>query len=139
MKYVQCAIFTLLWAVLCLHSASANALTKDSIKAYYTAWSSGDVAYIMNVFSEDIIYEDVATGERSTGQTQVRVFSEQFLQENPGIRIEPTSILVGASRIAVEWTMSAGKGAEFWQVRGAAIMKYSDGKITHVTDYWNLE
>ncbi|MCA9233561.1 MAG: hypothetical protein KDA57_23175, partial [Planctomycetales bacterium] len=61
------------------------------------------------------------------------------LDSAPGVKITPTSILVGDTSAAVEWTMSAGEGDEAWSVRGVAILNHAGGKITRATDYWDAE
>jgi steroid delta-isomerase-like uncharacterized protein len=119
--------------------AGAADLGEQQIRAYYTAWSSGDLDGLMSYFAEDAVYEDVATGDLSTGKANVRIFAAKFLEDTPGVRVVPTSVLVGDGAAAVEWTMSAGAGDEAWSVRGVAIIKHAGGKITRATDYWNKE
>jgi steroid delta-isomerase-like uncharacterized protein len=131
-----------LMALLCAMltaAAGAAELTEAHVKAYYAAWSSGKVDTVMTCFAPDIVYEDVATGDLAKGTDAVRAFAKKFLEGTPGVKVEPTSILIGPASAAVEWTMSAGTGEEAWQVRGAAILEHADGRITRATDYWNAE
>ena len=117
----------------------ATELTDSEIRAYYLAWSAGDVGRLLGYFSADAVYEDVATGERANGISEVRTFAETFLKRTPGMRVEPTSILIGTESAAVEWTMSGGAGKEAWHVRGVAILEHKGGQITRATDYWNAD
>jgi limonene-1,2-epoxide hydrolase len=128
-------------AMITMLSAPVGAveLTEEKIRAYYAAWTEGNLENLMSYFTADAVYEDVATGDLSTGKEKVRAFAKKFLDGTPGVKVEPTSILVGKDSAAVEWTMSAGTGDEAWSVRGVAILKHRDGQITRATDYWNSE
>ena len=117
--------------------ASAGGLTEERVRAYYAAWSSGNVSEVMTFFTPDVVYEDVATGELAKGATEVRSFAAKFLAGSPGVKVEPTSVLVGERSAAVEWTMGAGTGKDAWTVRGVAILEHRDGQIARATDYWD--
>ena len=117
--------------------AGAAGLTEARLRDYYAAWSSGNVDEVMTYFTPDAVYEDVATAELATGAAQVRAFASKFLQSSPGVKVEPTSVVIGDHSAAVEWTMGAGAGKDAWTVRGAAILQHRDGQITRATDYWN--
>ena len=117
--------------------ASAGELTEERVRAYYAAWSSGNVNEVMTFFTPDVVYEDVATGELAKGAAEVRGFATKFLSESPGVKVEPTSILVGEHSAAVEWTMGAGTGKDAWTVRGVAVLEHRRGQIARATDYWD--
>ena len=117
--------------------ASAGELTEERVRAYYAAWSSGNVNEVMAFFTPDVVYEDVATGELAKGTAEVRGFATKFLTESPGVKVEPTSILVGEHSAVVEWTMAAGTGKDAWTVRGVAILEHRGGQIARATDYWD--
>lgn len=117
--------------------ASAGELTEQRVRAYYAAWSSGNVNEVMTFFTPDVVYEDVATGELAKGAAEVRGFAAKFLSESSGVKVEPTSILVGEHSAAVEWTMGAGTGKDAWTVRGVAVLEHRKGQITRATDYWD--
>ncbi len=117
--------------------AGAAELSETRLRAYYSAWSSGDVEGVMSYFTPATVYEDVATGELATGTAEVRAFATKFLESSPGVSVEPTSILIGERSAADEWTMKAGTGKEAWSVRGVAILQHRDGQIVRATDYWD--
>lgn len=124
-------------AMLVSASVGAAELTEEKVRAYYAAWTEGNVDNVVSYFTADAVYEDVATADISMGTKQVRAFAAKFLASTPGVKVEPESILIGPDSAAVEWTMSAGIGAEAWSVRGVAILHHRDGKILRATDYWN--
>ena len=92
---------------------------------------------IVSQYRDDIIYEDIATGDRETGRKNVSAFVDNFLKGTPDVVIKPTSIVLEENLASVEWVMSAGTGANAWSTRGVAIIEYKDGLMYRVTDYWN--
>ena len=40
---------------------SADEFNQETVKAYYAAWTNGDVDSIMARFSDDIVYADIPT------------------------------------------------------------------------------
>ncbi|HJP35782.1 MAG TPA: nuclear transport factor 2 family protein [Gammaproteobacteria bacterium] len=120
-------------------SATAAEITEETIETYYAAWSNHDVDAVMAYFTDDCVYEDVATGDLATGEKEIRAFAKKFLDGTPDVKVTPASITIGGARAAVEWIMSAGSGDEAWSVRGVAILVLRDGRISRATDYWDVE
>ncbi|MDA0823674.1 MAG: nuclear transport factor 2 family protein [Proteobacteria bacterium] len=118
---------------------SAGSVTEDSIRAYYAAWTSGDVDKIMAYFNDSIVYADMATGARSSGTTAVREFVQKFVDGYPGVQLVPASITIGPASAAVEWVMSGGSGSEAWSVPGVCVFNLDGEKFSTATDYWNKE
>lgn len=135
----RAVIGTVVLLVCMANPLSAAELTEKAIKDYYSAWSDANLDNVLSFFADGAIYEDVATGDLSTGKEQIRAFAKKFLEGTPGVKVVPTSVLIGNGSAAVEWTMSAGTGQEAWSVRGAAIIQHHEGYITRATDYWNAE
>ena len=120
-------------------SATAEEMTADAMRAYYAAWSSGDVDAIMAYYTDEIVYADVATGARASGTQDVRAFAQKFVDENPGVKLTTASITIAESSAAVEWVMSGGTGADAWSVPGVCVFKLDGGRISSATDYWNKD
>ncbi len=91
------------------------------VRAYYDAWSRGDVDAIMGYFSDDIVYADVATGAHERGTEAVRAFAQKFVDGNPGVTLEVASVTIGPKSAAVEWVMKGGSGDEAWSVPGVCV------------------
>ncbi len=131
-------VVTLLLANLVFSSVSfAESPRKEAIRAYYQALSSNDMKTIVNSYSENITYEDIATGDKVTGRKDAGAFVESFLKGTPGVSIKPSNIIVDGDQASVEWLMSAGKGKDAWSIRGVAIIVYKNGLMSRVSDYWN--
>lgn len=125
-------------ATLMFSSAVFSEPVKESdIRAYYSALTGNQIDAIRQYFHDDIRYEDVATGDQVSGEKAAVQYVSDFVKENPGIRIEPVTVLTGENHATVEWNMSAGTGADAWSVRGATVIKLKDGEFIQVSDYWN--
>lgn len=119
------------------NAAFAGELSEGDLNVYFEAWSAGDVDKIMANFGNEIVYEDVTTGDLSISREEVRAFVRKFLDATPGVKLVPSNMVITNSKAAIEWTMSAGSGDDAWQVRGVSIMQHKNGEIIRVTDYWN--
>lgn len=120
-------------------TATAADVNEDWMRAYYAAWTKGDVDAVMGHFSKEIVYADVATGDRAAGTQEVRAFVQKFVDTNPGVELTTASITIAKSSAAVEWVMSGGSGDEAWSVPGVCIFQLDNGRISRATDYWNKE
>ena len=118
-------------------SHSDTEINKANIETYYEAWTQGDVDTIMGYFTDDIVYEDVATGALNTGAEAVRGFAQGFADKYKGVSLVPASVVIGHGGAAVEWVMSGGTGEEAWSVRGVCVLETRKGKISRATDYWD--
>ena len=123
--------------VLSANAAIAGKLGEGDLNTYFGAWSASDVDKIMAYFGDGIVYEDVTTGDLSSGRDEVRAFVQKFLEGTPGVKLAPSNTIITNSKAAIEWTMSAGTGDDAWEVRGVSIMEHKNGEIIRVTDYWN--
>ena len=120
-------------------ASGTGGIDEAAVEAYYAAWSNHDIKTVVGYFTEDCIYEDVATGDLAQGHDELRAFAKKFLDDTPGVKVVPQSITIGKKRAAVEWLMSGGSGADAWSVRGVAILEIKDGLFSRATDYWNVD
>ena len=120
-------------------SVVAAEMNEDAMRAYYAAWTNGDVDAILGYFSDDIVYADIPAGKRKSGKADVRIFVQKFVDNYAGVKLTPASITIGATSAAVEWVMSGGTGEEAWSVPGMCAFQLKGGLITSATDYWHKE
>jgi steroid delta-isomerase-like uncharacterized protein len=115
---------------------------------YLAAWNAHDVEKILTFFTDDAVYEDVATGKVSKGKKEIKDFLSSTVTSFPDVKIEVKSGFDNGEQGAAEWVMSGtfthsnipgvpATGKKF-SVRGASINAFKGGKISGVTDYWNL-
>ena len=111
-------------------------------------WSSHDLDHLLALFTDDLVFEDVAQGVVHRGKDSVRAFAERVFPGFPDMTLELTSRFVTGSQGGGEWMMrgtnrgdSPGMPATGKQVelRGASIFEFAaDGKIRRYADYWDM-
>lgn len=101
---------------------------------------------LIQLFTDDVIYEDVALGIVNTGKPAVRAFAEHFLLVFPDARLELSSPFTTATHGAAEWVMHGTQTGDLPElpatgkrmaVRGASMFEFAEGKIRRVSDYWD--
>ena len=114
---------------------------------YLEAWNSHDVEKILTFFTDDCVYEDVATGAVNRGKEELKAFSSATFAAFADLKFERTSNFVAGDWRGAEWVMSGTHGGDFpglpatgksFSVRGASITELHEVKIRRNTDYWNL-
>ena len=114
---------------------------------YLAAWNSHDVEKILTFFTDDCVYEDVATGAVYSGKEELKAFSSATFAAFDGLKFERTSSFVAGDWRGAEWIMSGTHSGDLpglpatgksFSVRGASITELHEGKIRRNTDYWNL-
>jgi steroid delta-isomerase-like uncharacterized protein len=120
---------------------------KKMFEDYGLAWSSYDVEKIASFFTDDCIYEDVATGAVNHGKKELKDFINGTFAAFPDFKIELRPLFVAGDWVGMEWIMSGthkgdlplmpatGKG---FSIRGASVSELHEGKLRRNTDYWNL-
>jgi steroid delta-isomerase-like uncharacterized protein len=110
-------------------------------------WSSHDMPRLLELFTDDVVYEDVTMGVTNRGKTELRTFGEGFFVGFPDVTFEVTSRFATETQGGLEWVMrgshqgdlpgmpATGKHVE---VRGASIVGFADGRISRCSDYWDM-
>jgi steroid delta-isomerase-like uncharacterized protein len=97
--------------------------------------SSHDLEQLLSLFTDDVVYEDVATGIVNHGKNEVRAFFERNLASVPDVTLELTSKLATGTKGGAEWVMrGTHRGDEPGmpamnkpvEVRGASIFEFAD-------------
>lgn len=113
------------------------------------AWSSGDVDKLLPLFADDVRYEDVTLGAVNQGTNALRDFATGTFGAFADLKFELKSRLVAADGRsgAMEWIWRGRQTKDFpglpatdkpFEVRGATIVDFTDGKISRNSDYWDL-
>ena len=114
-----------------------------------SAWSSNDTAKLLSLFSDDVLYEDVTFGAVNKGSDALRKFATDAFGSFSDMNFKLTSRFVSADgqRGAMEWVWGGRQTKDFpglpatnkpFQVRGASVVEFRDGKISRDSDYWDL-
>jgi ketosteroid isomerase-like protein len=114
-------------------------LTKDEIRSALTrwneAWNTHDLDRVMDLFHDDIIFENW-TGGKVQGKEALRRAWAPWFANHGGFRFneEDTFIDEGSQKVLFQWSLdwpSGEKGLEGKpeRRRGVDVMHFKDGKI----------
>jgi steroid delta-isomerase-like uncharacterized protein len=121
----------------------------ELIRAYYDAFNAGDMAAFLDLLDENVVH-DINQGSRQSGKDAFRSFMEHM---NRCYRERLTGIAVMSSadgtRAAAEFVVhgeylatDAGlpeAAGQTYELPAGAFFAIRNGKITRVTNYYNLE
>jgi steroid delta-isomerase-like uncharacterized protein len=120
---------------------------KRAIDDWARLWSAHDMQRLLQIFTEDAVYEDVTMGEVSRGAAAIKTFGEGFLAGFPDVTFELRSSFANGVNGGAEWVLrgthsgsmpgmpATGKRVE---VRGASIFEFAGDKIRRCSDYWDM-
>jgi steroid delta-isomerase-like uncharacterized protein len=113
----------------------------------YTAWSLHQPERIDLIFTDDAVYEDVAGGQIVRGKEAIKQLLRAAYAWAPDFRVAMKSLIVADDIAATEWVsegIQTGPIGELpasgnsFQLRGASILNFQNGKIAKVTDYYDM-
>lgn len=120
---------------------------EQRLKEYYAAWSRQDADAVMQFFTEDSTFEDLAFAAKFSGLAEIRSFVDLTYAGSPDFEVHPTQIVSGDGSAAAAWTMKGTHSGDFpnlpktnkpFSVRAASIVTFDqDGKIKMIVDYWS--
>ena len=98
------------------------------------AFNRHDVAGMMNLMSDDSVFENTAPapdGTRLSGREAVTQFWQGFFRESPQAHIEIEEVFGLGNRCVMRWKYTWGDG----HVRGVDIFNVRDGLISEKLSY----
>lgn len=123
-------------------------MAAEWVDRYLDAWNSHDGGRVAAFMTEDVVYDDLASGLVHRGRNAVHGYVTQTAAFSSDYRFVTVSTQMDGSRYAIEWEMlgtNTGAAGGFpatgksYRIRGASIGELdADGKITANRDYWNL-
>ena len=130
-------------------STADRAALESLLDAWAPAWSSNNAEKLLPLFTNDAFYEDVTFGAKNEGSDSIRKFATGAFEAFADMNFELKSRFVGADgkRGALEWVWRGRQIKDFpglpatnkpFEVRGATIVEFRDGKISRDSDYWDL-
>jgi steroid delta-isomerase-like uncharacterized protein len=108
--------------------------------------STHDLEGLLQLFTDDVIYEDVPLGVVNHGKEALRTFAAHFILVFPDVTMELSSSFATATRGGAEWVMRGTQTVDLpsvrargqrMEVRGASILEFAECKIQRVSDYWD--
>lgn len=121
--------------------------TADIVRAYYDRFNAGDWEGMLALLSDDVAH-DLNQGSREIGRDAFRAFLKR-MEGSYQERLEDIVILGDGARIAAEYLvvgkyLKTDEGlppatGQTYRLPGGAFFDVSGGRITRVTNYYNLE
>ena len=98
-------------------SAEERTTLERVIDEWARHWSSHDLDSLLSLFTDDVVFEDVAQGAVHRGKDGLRAFAERVFAEFSDVTLELTSSVAAENRGGGEWVMRAPTGAKFLACR----------------------
>jgi steroid delta-isomerase-like uncharacterized protein len=109
---------------------------------WIAGWNSHNPDKMLPLFTDDILYEDVAFGEVSHGKAEVRKFVLSELEGVPDLELKLLRANIHNGHGTIEWVFSGTdkdvfKTGKKFSVRGVSVIDVRDGKIFRNLDFYD--
>ena len=148
-------ILLMLSVVLCGCSEQSKKTESDTLatewqnlsKEAEPAWASRDVEKILNLYSDDCVWEDLAIGKVMSGKEEIRGFLNEWFEAFPNNTLETISTITSGQFRCAEWINRGTHNGDFLNIpatgktisiRGVSIIELRAGKIIRVSDYYDM-
>jgi len=123
---------------------SKSSADRDAAVAekWIAGWNSHDPDKMLPLFTDGILYEDVAFGEVSHGQAEVRKFILSELEGVPDLELKLTRADIHDGHGTIEWMFSGTdkdvfKTGKKFSVRGVSVIDMRESKIFRNVDFYD--
>ena len=139
-------ILTFLTTMLVLTAIAASSRDKSNDSAiaeqWIAAWNSHNPDKVLPLFTDDLVYEDVAFGEVSHGKTELRKFVADECEGAPDLELKLVRADFNGNHGTIEWTFNGTDKGVFktgkkFSVRGVSVIDLRGGKISSNLDYYD--
>jgi steroid delta-isomerase-like uncharacterized protein len=109
---------------------------------WIAAWNSHSPDKMLPLFSDDIVYEDVAFGELSHGKAEVSKFAASEFEAVPDLELKLLRSDIHGGHGTIEWSFSGTdkdiyKTGKKFTVRGVSVIDVRNGKIVRNLDFYD--
>jgi len=147
-RVLNCAILLATLVLTAIASAAAaDGKSTDPNAAlaekWIAAWNSHNPDKMLSLFTDDIVYEDVAFGEVSHGSAELRKFAASEFDAIPDLELKPLRANIHGGHGTIEWMFSGTdkdvfKTGKKFSVRGVSVIDMRDGKISRNLDFYDV-
>jgi len=142
-------ILTVVLAVLVLQAIALSGQGKSSgnrnaavAEQWIAAWNSHNPDKMLPLFTDDLVYEDVAFGEVSHGKNELFKFVADEYDGVPDLELKLVRAEFHGGHGTIEWTFSGTDKAVFktgkkFSVRGVSVIDLRNGKISRNLDFYD--
>ena len=117
------------------------------IERWLELQASHEMDKLADIFTEDIVYDDVAINSVTVGHAKLKELFETIYASMPDYTVTLVSAVADEDRGGAEFIMSGTHVGDFpklpatgksFSLRAAAAMRFSNGRISHWNDYWSV-
>jgi steroid delta-isomerase-like uncharacterized protein len=137
-------IAMLVLPVIAAPSDTKSSTDRDAAVAekWIAGWNSHDPDKMLPLFTDDVLYEDVAFSEVSHGRAEVRKFVVAEIEGVPDLELKLLRSDIHDGHGTIEWTFSGTdkdvfKTGKKFSVRGVSVIDLRDGKIFRNVDFYD--
>jgi len=109
---------------------------------WIAAWNSHTPDKMLPLFTEDVLYEDVAFGEVNHGKAELSKFAASEFDAVPDLELKLLRADIHGGHGTIEWSFSGTdkgiyKTGKKFSVRGVSVIDVRDGKIFRNLDFYD--
>jgi steroid delta-isomerase-like uncharacterized protein len=130
-------------SIVILVTLQAGAQKRPQIsESFIAAWNSHDVERVIPVFTDDVLYEDVAFGAVNHGSAELRKFAASIFAAVPDVKFELVNSAVDREHGTIEWIFTGTdhglyKTGKRFSVRGVSVIDLRGGRISRNLDFYD--
>jgi len=115
------------------------------LQSVLEALNQGRISQAVNLFEDDLTFNDHALGLDFTDKGRLTEFFEKCREYFPDTAVEVNSIFECGDRVVAEWKLNATETVPFGptklrkpiSVRGTSIAQIQNGRVTQWSDYYD--
>jgi len=134
---------TILPAIAASTKGKAGSEHEDVIgPQWIAAWNSHRPDQMLALFTDDIVYEDVAFGAVNRGKAELRKFAAEDFEGVPDLELQLLRADIHGGHGTIEWSFSGTDKGVFktgkkFSVRGVSVIDLRGGKISRNLDFYD--
>ena len=122
---------------------ASAASSQDLAEEWIAAWNSHDVEKVAALFTDDVMYEDVAFAQITHGAADLRKFVASEWEAVPDLKVELVESSIQGEHGSIEWIFSGTDKSMFntgkkFSVRGVSIITVKNGRISRNQDFYDV-
>ncbi len=126
----------------CFAGAGGRKPGNTLLDRQFAAWNAHDPEKVASLFTDDVVYEDVAFGQVAHGREELKKMAAGFFAAIPDMKLEIVSFSQHGNEGSVEWVLSGTdvglyKTGKKFSVRGASRYQLRGGKFAANKDFYD--
>ena len=109
----------------------------DTVKAFYAAWSEGDIDGALAHCADDMVWDNVPM-KAFVGKERIKSFLEKFAQGMSDTHYDIKNTIEQDNRLMIEGVENYNKAGKAIAVPYMASFHFANGKIASMSDYFDL-